>query len=80
MKVETFEQEHIAYQHERTAYWDRVHTQTRQKWSDYYRKKLEAAYAQVISPGARVLELGCGQGDLLAALKPSLGWGLMYLL
>jgi ubiquinone/menaquinone biosynthesis C-methylase UbiE len=76
MNVKTFEQEHIAYQLERTAYWDRVHTQTRQKWSDYYRKKLEAAYAQVISPGARVLELGCGQGDLLAALQPSLGVGI----
>ena len=29
-----------------------------------------------IPPGARVLEIGCGSGDLLAALEPSVGVGI----
>src|SRR3977135_4664495 len=32
----------------------------------------------LISPGKRVLELGCGRGDLLAALKPSYGVGIDF--
>jgi ubiquinone/menaquinone biosynthesis C-methylase UbiE len=76
MNVDTFKKEHAEYQHARTVYWDGVHTQPKQSWSDYYRKKLWAAYAQVISPGASVLELGCGRGDLLAALEPSCGVGI----
>src|SRR5215470_16035743 len=32
----------------------------------------------LIPPGKRVLELGCGMGDLLAALKPSYGVGVDF--
>src|ERR1700694_1784368 len=32
----------------------------------------------LIPPGRRVLELGCGRGDLLAALKPSCGGGIDF--
>src|SRR5262245_36025005 len=32
----------------------------------------------LIPPGARVLELGCGTGDLLAALQPSFGVGVDF--
>jgi SAM-dependent methyltransferase len=32
----------------------------------------------LIPPGRRVLELGCGSGDLLAALKPSYGVGIDF--
>src|ERR1700680_1649123 len=32
----------------------------------------------LIGEGARVLELGCGTGDLLAALKPSYGVGVDF--
>src|SRR5882724_10229828 len=32
----------------------------------------------LIPPGKRVLELGCGRGDLLAALRPSYGVGVDF--
>ncbi len=45
--------------------------------SDYYDD--DRKYTQFLIPaGARVLELGCGSGDLLARLKPSYGVGLEF--
>jgi ubiquinone/menaquinone biosynthesis C-methylase UbiE len=49
-------------------------------------KKFNAAYHEddlkfmrfLIPPGKRVLELGCGTGELLAALKPSYGVGIDF--
>src|SRR5215472_5497244 len=49
-------------------------------------RKFNAAYHEddrkfmqfLIPPGKRVLELGCGRGDLLAALKPSYGVGIDF--
>jgi len=42
----------------------------------YYRNRLAEIYRFLVPPGARVLELGCARGDLLAALKPSYGVGV----
>jgi SAM-dependent methyltransferase len=42
----------------------------------YYRSRLAAIYRFLVPPGARVLELGCSRGDLLAALKPAYGVGV----
>jgi len=39
---------------------------------------LERWFAFAIPPGARVLEIGCGTGDLLAALRPSVGVGIDF--
>ena len=45
--------------------------------SDYYDD--DRKYTQFLIPArARVLELGCGSGDLLARLKPSYGVGLEF--
>jgi ubiquinone/menaquinone biosynthesis C-methylase UbiE len=66
------------YTEERRIHWDNVarHTDHWHSMGLYYHKRLAEVYSFVISPGQRVLELGCAQGDLLAALKPSFGIGL----
>lgn len=42
----------------------------------YYHKLLARFYAFCIPQGKRVLEIGCGSGDLLASLKPAYGVGI----
>lgn len=41
-----------------------------------YHEQVERIAAFHVPPGARVLEIGCGSGDLLAALRPSVGVGV----
>lgn len=41
-----------------------------------YYLELERIYRFLVPPGSRVLEVGCGTGDLLAALKPKAGVGV----
>jgi SAM-dependent methyltransferase len=45
---------------------------------EYYRHRLGELYRAFIPPGMRVLELGCGRGDLLASLRPSYGVGVDF--
>jgi len=42
----------------------------------YYHRRIHEIYKFLVSPNQKILELGCGEGNLLAALKPSLGVGL----
>lgn len=44
----------------------------------YYYAEIEHFLRQVIPPGQRVLELGCGTGETLAALEPSRGLGIDF--
>src|SRR5258706_1395485 len=44
----------------------------------YYQRLLQRYYAFWVPPGLRVLELGCGLGDLLAAVKPARGLGVDF--
>ena len=44
----------------------------------YYPRQLARYFAFLVPPGASVLEIGCGLGDLLAALKPSRGVGVDF--
>jgi hypothetical protein len=41
-----------------------------------FRRQMARLHARFIPPGERVLEWGCGEGDLLAALQPAVGLGL----
>ncbi len=42
----------------------------------YYYKNLIALYGEFIPEGSRVLEIGCGTGDVLENLKPASGRGI----
>ncbi len=51
----------------------------RDRWyqkNSYYHGAVERRLAALIPPGSSVLELGCGTGNLLSALRPSRGLGL----
>ena len=62
----------------RREYWDSVASSLDRapRIRAYYRRRLIEIYRFLIPPGMRVLELGCGEGDLLAAVRPAQGVGI----
>jgi len=66
------------YQHVRSAHWDSVARRQRDVGFavSSYRRRLIEVYRSAVAPGLRILEIGCGDGDLLAALQPRVGVGL----
>jgi ubiquinone/menaquinone biosynthesis C-methylase UbiE len=68
------------YQQARMAHWDAV-ARRRDHWQGagrWYHRRLEEIYRFLVPPGRRVLEIGCGRGDLLAALQPEYGVGVDF--
>ncbi|HEY1172315.1 MAG TPA: glycosyltransferase [Verrucomicrobiae bacterium] len=49
-----------------------------QEANRHYHLLLQRYFAFFVPPGLRVLEVGCGVGDLLAAVKPSQGVGIDF--
>jgi len=74
------DKEKIRYQKTRIAHWDRISPLKNRSGRPgaYYHQQLQRYYKFFTLPGQRVLELGCGHGDLLAALKPSFGVGVDF--
>jgi SAM-dependent methyltransferase len=66
------------YAARRRQYWD-DYAEHFDRWSGpraYYHRQLFDLYRFLVPPGSRVLEIGCGAGDLLAALDPAYGVGI----
>ncbi len=68
------------YQQTRRKHWQNVARKMEHwnGWGSAYQKRLRQVAQNLVSPGLRVLELGCGQGDLLAALQPGFGVGIDF--
>jgi hypothetical protein len=49
------------------------------KHNAYYYKWLNRIYKFVVRPNSRVLHVGCECGDLLAAVEPSYGVGIVHI-
>ena len=75
--VKNMTQAALQYQKARRTHWDRI-AQKKELSSPaaYYHRKLAQIYRFLVSPGQKVLEIGCSTGDLLSRLKPSLGLGI----
>lgn len=68
------------YSEERIQYWSEF-ASTYERWQGaraYYQSRIAEIYSFLIPPGMRVLEVGCGRGDLLAALNPAVGVGVDF--
>ncbi len=64
---------------ERLDLWDGRARMRGARWaSRYYHRRLARVYQHLVSPGLSVLEIGCGTGDLLAALRPARGIGVDF--
>ena len=61
----------------RTFYEQRAEFRA-QEAGRYYQRLVQKYFAFLVPPGMRVLEVGCGLGDLLAAVKPSKGVGVDF--
>src|SRR5262245_21962865 len=69
------------YTEGRRRFWDDYASKTPRRWIGirrHYEERLTQIYRFLVPRGARVLELGCGQGDLLAALEPAAGVGVDF--
>ena len=68
------------YTSQRAEHWDGVaeRVQIRKSFRGTYHRRLAEVYRFYCPPGKRVLEIGCGVGDLLAALEPEVGVGVDF--
>ena len=67
------------YQDRRKSFWNRANArEAKAPASLYYHRRLAELYRFLVPPDSDVLELGCGEGHLLAALRPSHGVGVDF--
>lgn len=77
--TEIYDPAMIRYTETRRTHWDNVALRTKWRgWGKYYHRRLAEVYRFLVSPGQRVLEVGSGTGDLLAAVDPSVGVGVDF--
>jgi len=71
---------HSEYTQSRISHWNGIARARPAEtfFSREYHRRLREIYRHLISPGLAVLELGCGRGDLLAAVAPARGVGVDF--
>ncbi|HLO30148.1 MAG TPA: glycosyltransferase [Anaerolineales bacterium] len=70
----------ITYQRARIAHWDSI-ARKHDSWRGmgiWYHRRLQEIYRFQVSPNQNILEVGCAEGNLLAALKPRRGVGIDF--
>jgi SAM-dependent methyltransferase len=69
-----------AFRDARIERWSGIarESETVRRADGYYHRRLAETYRHLVPPGRSVLEIGCGKGDLLAALEPSRGVGVDF--
>jgi SAM-dependent methyltransferase len=73
-----FEQSELARRRARVAAYDAI-AEDRARWVEdnrYYADEVQRLVGTLVLPGSRVLEVGCGLGDLLASLSASHAVGI----
>jgi len=68
------------YQQTRMAHWDKIAIK-RDNWQGmgrWYHQRLAEIYKFLVSPNQRILEIGCGTGNLISQLHPSHGVGIDF--
>jgi ubiquinone/menaquinone biosynthesis C-methylase UbiE len=75
-----FDEAGKTYQQTRMEHWDAV-AKKRDHWKGmgrWYHRRLAEIYRYLVNPNQRILEIGCGAGNLLASLQPSHGVGVDF--
>jgi SAM-dependent methyltransferase len=63
---------------DRRAFYEQRAAFRPQEAGRYYQRCLQNYFGFLVPPGMRVLEVGCGLGDLLAAVRPARGLGVDF--
>ncbi len=67
------------YTENRRRHWDGVAARLERFGPNrYYHRRLRDVFVAHVPSGQRVLEIGCGTGELLASVKPSYGLGVDF--
>ena len=57
-------------------HYTRLSSKQTSRWSRYYYRRIQNRLCDLVEPGSKVLDIGCGTGELLSALCPSVGVGV----
>lgn len=69
----------LLYKKNRVKHWDMIaRTRRAHPTGAFYHRLLARYYQTIVPPGRDILELGCGCGDLIAALRPATGVGVDF--